>query len=208
MANLDIILKSRDIANKGPSSQGYGFSRDHVWMWQLDHKKAESQKLMLLNCGIGEDSESPLDCKEIQLVHPKENQSWVFIGRTDVEAETPILWPPHAKSWLIGKDPDAGKDWGQEQKGTTEDEMAGWYHRCMDMGLGGFWELVMDRKAWHAAVHGVTKSRTRLSDWTELKLFHSPPSLSSSSSSVPLHFLPLEWYHPQIWGCWCFSHLA
>ena len=79
---------------------------------------------------------------------------------------------------------------------------------AMDMGLGGFWELVMDRKAWHAAVHGVAKSRTRLSDWTELKLFHSPPSLSSSSSSVPLHFLPLEWYHPQIWGCWCFSHLA
>ena len=73
--------------------------------------------------------ESPLDCKEIQPVHPKGDQSWMFIGRTDAEAETPILWPPHAKSWLVGKDPDAGKDWGQEEKGTTEDEMAGWHHR-------------------------------------------------------------------------------
>ena len=73
--------------------------------------------------------ESPLDYKEIQPVHPKGNQSWIFIGRTDAEAETPILWPPHAKSWLIGKDPDAGRDWGQEEKGTTEDEMAGWHHR-------------------------------------------------------------------------------
>ena len=90
---------------------------------------------MLLNCGVREDSnylavvlESPLDCKEIQPVHPKGDQSWVLIGRTDVEAETPILWPPHVKSWLIGKDPDAGRDWGQEEKGTTEDEIAGWHH--------------------------------------------------------------------------------
>ena len=83
---------------------------------------------MLLNCGVGEDSWSPLDCKEIQPVHPKD-QSWVLIGRTDTEAETPILWPPDAKSWLLGKDPDAGKDWGQEEKGTTEDEMVGWHHR-------------------------------------------------------------------------------
>ena len=89
--------------------------------------------------------ESPLDCKEIQPVHPKGNQFWVFIGRTDVEAETPVVWPPDAKSWLIWKDPDAGKDWGQEEKGTTEDEMVGWHHDSMDMGLGGLWELVMDR---------------------------------------------------------------
>ena len=75
------------------------------------------------------ESESPLDCKEVQPVHPKGDQSWVFIGRTDAEAETPILWPPHGKSWLVGKDPDAGKDWGQEEKGTTEDEMAGWHHQ-------------------------------------------------------------------------------
>ena len=83
--------------------------------------------------------ESPLDCKEIQPVHPKGDQSWVFIGRADIEAETPILWPPHAKSCLIGKDPDAGKDWGQEEKGMTEDEMAGWHHRLSGHGFG--WTL-------------------------------------------------------------------
>ena len=83
---------------------------------------------MLLNCGVGEDSESPLDCKEIKLVNSKGNQSWIFIGRTDAEAETPILWPPDTKSWRIGKDPDAGKDWGQEEKGMTEDKMVGWHH--------------------------------------------------------------------------------
>ena len=87
-----------------------------------------TKELMIVNCGVGVDSESPLDCKEIQPVHPKGNQSWIFIGRPDVEAETPILWPPDAKNWLIGKDPDAGKDWRQE-KGTKEDETVGWYHR-------------------------------------------------------------------------------
>ena len=109
--------------------------------------------------------ESPLDCKEIQLEHPKGHQSWIFIGRTDVEAETPILWPPDEKSWLIWKDPDAGKDWGQEEKGMTEDDITD----TMDMGLGGLWELVMDREAWHAVIHGVAKSQTQLSNWTELK---------------------------------------
>ena len=114
-------------------------------------------------------SKQALDCKEIQPVHPKGDHSWVFIGRTDVEAETPILWPPDAKSWLIVKDPDTGKDLGQKEKGTTENEMVGWHLiDSIDMGLGGLQELVMDREAWHSAVHGVTKSRTRLSYWTEL----------------------------------------
>ena len=108
--------------------------------------------------------ESPLNCKEIQPVHPKGDQSWVFIGRTDAETETPILWPPHAKSRLIGKDPDAGRDWGQEEKGTTEDEMAGWHHRLDGHDLSKLWELVMDREAWHAGIHWVTNSQIRLSN--------------------------------------------
>ena len=128
MTNLDSILKSRDIANKGPSSQGYGFSSGHVWMWELDCEESWAPKNWWFWTLVLEKTlESPLDCKEIQPVHPKGNQSWVFTGRTDDKAETPILWPPHVKSWLIGKDP--WRDWGQEKKGTAEDEMVGWHHR-------------------------------------------------------------------------------
>jgi len=110
--------------------------------------------------------ESLLDCKEIQPVH-SEDQPWDFFGRNDAKAETTVLWPPHVKRWLIGKDSDAGRDWGQEEKGMTEDEMTGWHH-WLDGRESELQELVMDREAWHAAIHGVAKSRTRLSNWTEL----------------------------------------
>ena len=130
MTNLDSILKSRDItlpAKVHLSSQGYGFSSSHVWMWELDYKESWVPKNWCFWTVVLEKTlESPLDSKEIQPVHPKGDQSWVFIGRTDVEAETPILGLPDVKNWLIWKDPDAGKDWRQE-KGTAEDEMIGWH---------------------------------------------------------------------------------
>ena len=131
------IKKQRHyFVNKGPSSQGYSFSSSHVWMWELDYKENWAQKNWCFWTVVLEKTlESPLDCTEIQLVHPKD-QSWEFIGRTDVEAETPILWPPHSKSWLMRKDPDAGKDWGQEEKGMTEDEMVGWYHQLNGYEFG------------------------------------------------------------------------
>ena len=124
------IQKQRNyFANKGPSSQGYGFSSGHVWMWELDCEERWAPKNWCFWTVVLEKTlENPLDCKEIQLVHSKGDHPWVFFGRTDAKAETPVLWPPHAKSWLIGKDSDAGRGWGQEEKGTTEDEMAGWHH--------------------------------------------------------------------------------
>ena len=128
-------------------------------------KKAEQLRIDAFELWYWEKSlENPLVCKEIQPVHPKGNQSWMFIGRTDIEAETPILWPPDMKIWLTGKDPDAGKDWGQERDGMTDDEMVEWHHW---LSVHEF-ELVMDREAWSAAIHEVAKSRIRLSDWTEL----------------------------------------
>ena len=117
------IKKQRHyFVNKGPSSKGYGFSSSHVWMWELDYKEADHWRIWCFWTVVLEKTlESPLDCKEIQPVHPKGDQYWVFIGRTEVEAETPILWPPDVKSWLISKDPDAEKDWRQEEKWKTED---------------------------------------------------------------------------------------
>ena len=138
-----------------------------VGLW----RRLSAEELMLLNYGVGEDSWESLDGKEIQPVH-SEDQPWDFFGRTDAEAETPVLWPPHSKSWLIEKDSDAGRDWGQEEKGTTEDDMDGWHHWLDGVSLSELQELVMDREAWCAAIHGVAKSRTQLSDWSDIIHLH------------------------------------
>ena len=132
MTNIDSIKKQQHyFANKGPSSQSYGFSSSHVKMWELNHKESWAPKNWCIWTVLLKTLESPLDCKEIQPVHPKGNQSWIFIGSTDAEAETPILWPPDVKNRLIWKDLDSGEDWRREEKGTTEGEMVGWYH-CLD----------------------------------------------------------------------------
>ena len=153
-------------------------------MWELDYKESWVPKnwcfwTVLLKKTL----ESPLDCKEIQPVHPKGDHSWIFIGRTDAEAETPIVWPPDVKNWLIWKDPDAGKDWRQE-KGTTEDEMVVWHHRLYGHEFELYPGVVMDREAWRAAVHGVSKSQTRLN--------RSEPMLWLRKTFWELSFLWME----------------
>ena len=138
MTNLDSILKSRDITllTNVHLVKALVFPVVLYGCESWTIKKAECQNWSFWSVVLEKTLESPLDCKEIQSVHPKGDQSWVFVGRTDVEAETPILWPPDVKSWLIWKDPDVGKDWGQEEKGTTEDEMVGWHHQLNGHGFG------------------------------------------------------------------------
>ena len=167
MTTQHIKKQKHYFANKGPYSQSYGFSSSHAWMWELDYKESWAPKNWCFWAVVFEKTlESPLDCKEIQPVTPKGNQSWIFIGRTDAEA--PIHWPPDVKNWLIWKDSDAGKNWRQEGNGTTKDEMVVWHHWLDGHNFKQALELVMDREAWHAAVHGAAKSRTLLSNWTEL----------------------------------------
>ena len=142
--------KRHHFADKGPYSQSYGFSSSHLWMWELDYKESWVPKNWCFQTVVLEKThDSPLDCKEIQPVSPKGNQAWIFTGRTDAGAEAPIRWPPDAKSQLIGKHTDAGKDWGQEEKGVTEDEMVGRHHQLngheFENSLGdseGQWSLV------------------------------------------------------------------
>ena len=194
MTNLGSRLKSRDItlSTKVLSSQGYGFSSGHVWMWELDYKESWALKNWCFWTVVLEKTlESPWDCKEIQPVHPKGDKSWVFIRRTDAEAETPILWPLDVKSWLIGKDLDAGKDLGQEDKGQQRMRWLDGITNSMDIGLGRLRQLVMDRVTWHAAVHGGRKEldTTERLNWTDIasdigkkelnKIFYITATLSS-----------------------------
>ena len=186
-------------ANKGLSSQDYGFSRGHVWMWDLDYKKGWVPKNWCVWTVVLEKTlESPLDCKEIQPVHLKD-QSWVFIGGTDIKAETPILWPPDVKSWLIWKDPDAEEDWGKEEKGTTEYEMVQWHHRQNGHGFG--WTPAAGDGQWGlaAVIHGIAKDQTWLSDWTERSWERVKNMLSQGGGEGKKKCLFLAW-----WSLLCF----
>ena len=204
MNNLDSIFKSRErhyLANKGPSSQGSGFSSVHVWMWELNYKESwVPQNWCFWTVVLEKTLESPLDCKEIQPVHPKEDQSWVFIGRTDFEAEAQIFWPPDAKSWLIWKDPHAGKNWGQEEKGTTWLWIR-WLDGItdsMDMGLGGL--LPGKSHGWRSLVSCSPWGCEEL-DTAERLHFHFSLSYIGEGNDNPLQYSCLE--NPRDRGAWC-----
>ena len=186
--------------NKGPSSQGYGFPIGHVWMWELDCEEGWVPKNWCFWTVVLEKTlESPLDCKEIQPVHSEWDQPWMFFGRNDAEGETPVLWPPHWKSWLIGKDSDAGRDRGQEEKGTTEDEMAGWHH-LLDGRESEWTPAVGDGQGgFECCDSWVAKSQTWLSDWTELNWlkYQYPPSRVCQLHTINIYrqiiFWKFEW---------------
>ena len=171
MTNLDSILKSRDITlpSKVHLVKAMFFYSIHVWMWELDYEETWVLRNWCFWTVVLEKTlESPLNCKEINPVNSKGNQPRIFIGRSDAEAETPILWLPDAKNWLIGKDPDAGKDWRQEETGMTEDEMVGWHHRLNGHEFEQAPRVGDGQVSLVCSVHGIAKIRIRLSDWTEL----------------------------------------
>ena len=180
MTSLDSIFQPRQcikkqkhyFANKGPPSQSFGFSSSQVWMWELDYKESWALKNWCVwTVELEKTLESPLDSKEIQPVHPKVNQSWIFIGRTNSEAETPILWPLDAKNWLIWKNPDAGKDWRQEEKETTENGIVGWHHWLnrheleQALAVGDGQRSLVCCSPWSHE----ESDRTERLNWTELK---------------------------------------
>ena len=193
MTNLDSILKKQRhyFAKKGPSSQSYGFPSSHEWMSGLDYKESRVPKNWCFWTVVLEKTlECPLDCKEVQPVSPKGNQSWIFTGKTDAEAETPTLWPPDAKNWLIGKDPMLGKIEGQRIRG--QQKVVRWLDGItdsMEWVLSKLQELLMDREAWCATVYGVTKSWTRQQlNWTAI-------------CDIYLSFSDLLWWSlgPSVW---------
>ena len=179
MTNPDSIIKKQShyFANKSPSSQSYGFSSSRVWMWELDHKESWALKNWCFWTVVLEKAlESPLDYKEIKPVHPKRNQSWILIGRTDAKDETPILWPPNVRNWLIREDLDAGKDWRQEEKGMTKVEIIRWHHRLdghefeQALGVGDGQGILLCCSSWSFKESG----RNVWLNWTELKSFQTP----------------------------------
>ena len=175
MTNLDSLLKSRNFANIGPTSQSYGFSSSHLWMWELDDKESWAQKNgWIWTVVLEKILVSSMDCKVNKYVKPKRNQSWIFIGRSDAEDDAALVWPPDAKNWLIGNNPDAGQIEGRRRRGGQSMRWLNRITNSMDLSLSKFQELVIDREDRHAAVHGFAKHQTRLCECTAWLILSAP----------------------------------